>query len=378
MKRLAIFLPGGVALRDHGVHSPTLWNLISNLSTLFDTTVYSLRSSENSPLESKCGRATVKYVRAFLKDSFLHKLAAFYSAFRIDHTRNAFNMIHGFWAIPCGLLAVAFGRAFHIPSIVTLLGGETANLPSIPYGNMSNLPSRFLTLWACRNASTLILLTKYQMRQLRERGLSRRDLVVIPFGADRRLFYPRPRLSLSPPFRFLHVANLTQVKDQETLLHAFSETSKKLKCRLRIIGPDYLGGKLQRLSERLGLDGLVEFRGLMENRDLPREYRSAHMLLHTSLHEAQGVVVAEAAACGLIAAGTNVGLLSDLADGEDNTVDPGNHQELSEKIIRILRNPEHVRRLRSKLLQWASVHDMRWTIRQYQHVYLTLPSKKLR
>ena len=137
------------------------------------------------------------------------------------------------------------------------------------------------------------------------------DTHTIPLGVDPQKFSfgtPKP----GPPFKFLHVANLTEVKDQATLIRAFDLIRKEIDSHLTVVGPDYLNGQLQKLVAALGLTNHVTFTGPIPNIELPSSYRDAHFLLHSSLYESEAVVVLEAMSCGVAVCGTAVGILADL------------------------------------------------------------------
>src|SRR6185369_10184403 len=102
------------------------------------------------------------------------------------------------------------------------------------------------------------------------------------------------------PLRILHVANLTAVKDQTTLLHAFAALRGKREARLRIVGADALGGQIQRLAGALGVASDVEFTGPVPYANMPAHYRWADMVVSTSLSEGQNRGLTEAAMSGAL------------------------------------------------------------------------------
>ena len=46
-----------------------------------------------------------------------------------QHRRGRIDALHAFWATEAGALAAVAGRLLRIPTIVSLAGGELANLP---------------------------------------------------------------------------------------------------------------------------------------------------------------------------------------------------------------------------------------------------------
>src|SRR5205823_4974353 len=73
---------------------------------------------------------------------------------------------------------------------------------------------------------------------------------------------------------------------------------------------------------------------------LPDLYRSAALHVLTSRHEAFGMVVAEAAACGIPTVGFAFGVLNELAGATAGiAVEPGNIEMLASKIRELLDDP---------------------------------------
>ena len=66
----------------------------------------------------------------------LIKILKFIGLFFRHHRQKKFTVIHGFWTLPGGFLAVVMGKLFKIKSIVSVLGGDAISLPEINYGQL--------------------------------------------------------------------------------------------------------------------------------------------------------------------------------------------------------------------------------------------------
>ena len=373
MKRIAVFVPGGLDAFNNGVHIPSLYQLIERLSTRFQIIAYSLRNRRDLPSANRCGDATVKYLHCTNAASWPAKVWAFRSAFVNDHSGNPFDAIHARLGLPAELAAVLLGKYFRVPSCITFVGSETANLANEQYGNLRTEPARGVTHWIAREADALVLLTRYQLTQLDRTRLAHAHISIIPEGADTSRFVPLHR-PLSAIVNFLSVGNIHPLKDHETLLQTFALILKKMPARLRIIGEDQRQSKMLALARLLGIESQVEFLGYIPPDSLPNHYRWANVFLHTSLYEGQSVAVAEAAAAGLLVAGTNVGLLHDL--GEDKVIlsAPRDPAGLAASVIRALREPIRCANLRRLSTAWASEYNLDWTVRQYEMLLSSLQS----
>lgn len=264
-----------------------------------------------------------------------------------------FDLIHGIWAIPSGVLAVLLARRLRVPGVVSLHGAETANLPAIGYGHMSSPLTRQITRWTCNHADALVVLSKHQRASLRTWGIVNPNVTLVPPGAGAAFYRLPAKVFPEGELHILHVANLTEVKDQGTLLRAFALIVSQRKSRLRLVGGDYLDGAVQHLVLELGLDSQVEFRGFVPYEQMPAEYAWADVMLHTSLHEAGGVVIAEAAAASVVICGTSVGLIADFAGTAALSVPPGDYRALADELLGLLRDRGRFIELRARARDWA-------------------------
>jgi glycosyltransferase involved in cell wall biosynthesis len=164
-----------------------------------------------------------------------------------------------------------------------------------------------------------------------------------------------------PVIRFLHVANQTPVKGQEMMLKVFSAVSGSFTSRLVIVGADYYNGKLKEWCADLGIEDKVSFLGPQPHERMPEIYQNADILLHTPEYEGQGMVFAEAAACGTLIAGTNVGMLSDMGDECALIVNSGQHQMLAEKIAAVISSRTDYRQMQRNALKWIQEKDVNYT-----------------
>jgi glycosyltransferase involved in cell wall biosynthesis len=195
-------------------------------------------------------------------------------------------------------------------------------------------------------------------------------VVVIPPGAEPEFLVPQPRpFPGTSPFHLIHVANLTEVKDQETLLRAYAEINRTCKAELRIVGGDYLAGRIQRRARELGLSEGVSFTGFVPHEAMPEQFAWAHVLLQTSLHEAGGVAVAEAAAARVVIAGSATGLLADLADRCAVAIAPADSNALARAVCGLLAEPVRFMNLQEQAFQWARDNSVETSARLIAETY---------
>jgi len=359
-KRLAIFALGGVAMGVFSQGLPTIGKIVERLGDELDVTFYSLVStdpafrSERFVIRSPPGwlsRLPIPWIR-WLVLLFL---------FVGDHLRRPHQVMMSLWGYPMGTFVVALARLVRRPSVVLILGAELADLPAIDYGALRRPWSRRLVLWTCRHAARLVVISEHQRELLRQNGVARGDVQVIPWGADPAQF-PFVEKTPGSPLKIVHVANLTEVKDQATLVHAFALVRERLPAKLRMVGPDFMNGRIHALVTDLGLTADVDFVGAVPFARVVEHYRWADLFLLTSLSEGQNGAVTEAVACGVLAVGTPVGLIHDLGDDAAVIVTPGDPDDIADKIVAVAGDPATWATKVAGARRWSQAHTFDWTI----------------
>jgi glycosyltransferase involved in cell wall biosynthesis len=240
---------------------------------------------------------------------------------RAEHRRRPFDVLHAFWATESGLLTAIAGRLLHVPTLVSLAGGELVSLPVIHYGDQRVAWERLKVATALRLAS-VVSAGSLQLRDLAEKHTRTERLCYAPLGVPLDMF--NPCAAHVDESRFIHVGGLTPVKDQANLLRAFARLPTG--AHLDIVGDGPLRTNLERLANHLGVAEAVTFHGDVDHAALPDLYRQASHFVLSSLHEAQNMAAIEAAACGLQVVGTCVGVIPELTDAVSPT---GNAESLA-------------------------------------------------
>jgi glycosyltransferase involved in cell wall biosynthesis len=360
-RRIAIIIPGGIGTGQNNIGVPVLEQLVKLLSEEFDIAVFSLFKINKDYVPQGFQLIEIN------SSNIVTRILKFFFAFVRLHREKRFHVVHGFWAYPSGFLAVLSGKIFSIKSIVSVLGGDAIALPQIHYGQLRKWLPRQLVLGTLNRADEVICLTNYLFKNLKSAGLQRKEVKIIPWGIDTSLFkfYEKP---ISHPIRFLHIANLSPVKDQITLLRAFKIISDQIPSILTVIGEGVLERAIKALTLELNLQNKIIFKGLMPYVELPPQYQLADILLHTSLSEGQSEVVTEAMSSGVVVCGTRVGLLFDLPEC-CISVPVGDYKELAHQIIRLLNEPTRIVEVRNNAKRWATGHSIDWTISKLKELY---------
>lgn len=143
------------------------------------------------------------------------------------------------------------------------------------------------------------------------------------------------RLKIEEPVEhdwFLHkespvlvaAGSLAPWKGYADLIHAMKELSKRVRCRLLILGDGPLRSELEALIVELGLSDVVKLQGYVEN---PLKFFShADLFVHSSHVESLGNVLVEAMMCGCTVVSTDcpTGPREVLQDGKYGYLVPVN------------------------------------------------------
>lgn len=342
--RIALIVP---AIGDDAiVATPAINTFVQYVGAQVDVHVFTMRYPVGRQPVPLFG-GTVHPVPA--EDMRLRHLARWTIGSMCAEHRNApFDLVHGLWLFEPGALAVLAARILRIPSIVSIGGAEVAAFPDINYGGLLSRRQRVIQRRTLRSAGIVTGGSRY-INDLAAAFVQRSNgYALAPLPVDTALFQPgssdllndieRPRL--------LHAASLIPVKDQMTLLNAFAKVRQSIPgAMLDIAGEDPFGRRqeLERLAASLGIGEATHFLGAVPHRDMAGRYRLSDLLVLNSRHESQGMVVLEAAACGVPTAGTDVGVVRDLAPRSAVAVPVGDAGALAASIIALLEDPVRLR-----------------------------------
>lgn len=355
-RKMAIWLHGGVGGGLFSQGQPPIQALVSRLSEHFEIEVYSVMPPHNT-----FHPETYRIVYPRWPMPRFAGWIYLTMKFLVAHQRKKYRILYAFWGYPAGSLAVVIGRLLGLPAVVHLQGGDAVKIPSLKYGVFYNPVRAAVCRYTYAKCARLIALSHYQAQCLKDNRVGRTPAIV-PFGPDTTKFFFEPRRFDRPAVRFLHVGNQTPVKGQMDMLETFALLSQQVPCSLLIIGADYYNAKLYELCHSLNLESHVEFLGPQPHDHMPAFYHNTDILLHTPKFEGQGVVVAEAAACGTLIAGTAVGMLSDMGDNCGLIVSPGEWRILADKILNILPAIERREHIRQNAWHWVREKDVNYTV----------------
>jgi glycosyltransferase involved in cell wall biosynthesis len=207
--------------------------------------------------------------------------------------------------------------------------------------------ARLLSTRFAARADAIIAPSAVLRDELRERGV-RAPIAVVPTGVDLARFSPGDRAAArrargleESALVVLYVGRLDREKSVDRVLTAFARIAGTLaRARLVLVGQGTQAEELRRMASALPAASRVTFAGVCAHERLPEYYRAADLFLFASETETQGLVLAEAAACGLPAVAINApGCAEVIHDGDTGVLTKGDPSALAEAAIPLLVDP---------------------------------------
>lgn len=275
--------------------------------------------------------------------------------------RGRFDVINAHWIIPAGLVARAISSLRHLPYVVTVHGADAYTLN----GGLA----RLIKGDVLRHARVTLPVSGDTAAVVRSIAGDGANIgTPVPMGV-RRL---DPMNQERSQDTFLFVGRLAQKKGLDIALRSLNRSTK---CHLRVIGDGPERARLESLVTTLHIEDRVTFLGRRPRSDVIAEMRRCAALLIPSVVAPDGdkdgtpVVLAEAMSCGtpVIATGI-VGLADYVRDGETGLlVEPGNIDELSETMNRVVSDPANLAAMGKRAAEWfpGSPLDIRETATDY-------------
>jgi glycosyltransferase involved in cell wall biosynthesis len=369
--KVGLVLPGGVDRSGKYRVIPCVLWLIERLARVHDLHVFALHQ-EPEPGRWDLLGAPVQNIGRHAR---VRRLT---TALLTEHRKAPFDVLHVLWANWSAAVVGVIGKVLRRPVLLHLAGGEIVSIPSIGYGGRLNPARRALFRLAVQTASRVTAASNQLVAQGAALGIAVERL---PLGVavDRwPASPPRQRPPDSTP-TLLHVASLNRVKDQATLLRAVAQVlDRGHHFHLDIVGEDTLDGEIQRLAKTLGLGQAVRFHGFLPHDQLRSFFDRAHLLLLTSMFEAGGLVVLEAAAAGIPTVGTAVGHIADLAPAGAVVVPVGDSGALARAIVDLIEDDAKRLQLARAAQLFALERDADWTANRVSEIYAEMVSRSRR
>jgi glycosyltransferase involved in cell wall biosynthesis len=162
------------------------------------------------------------------------------------------------------------------------------------------------------------------------------------------------------------------VKNQRLLIDALPIVRQRVDAHVDLIGEDTLKGELQKHAARTGVVDHITFHGFLPQSGVFEVLSRSDLYVQTSLHEAAGVSVLEAAAAGVPALGTLAGYVADWSPTKAMGISDATPESLATGILALHENADRRRAIAELARTFSLAHDASWSVEQFDRLYRTL------
>lgn len=295
------------------------------------------------------------------------------------------DVIHTHEPLQMGWLGLEFARKFGIPITLTI--------HQLPWFVAQYLPNKagirpaaeFLlweyARWILKRFTRVIVPTRTVSNLIKAR--SNVGTKTIPYGINLQLFHPDPSRDNRPEILkkfnipddvplILHVGRLDADKHVERVILAAEKALEQSRAHLLIIGDGRQKPALMELCRTLRVKDRVHFTGfILDNNELAKLYRLAKIFITTSEIETQGIVLLEAAASGLPIVAVRATCIPEIVHNDINgrLAVPGDLNELSRSLIRLLENPLLAESMGKAGRTIAEKYNIKTTLDRHEKLY---------
>jgi len=213
------------------------------------------------------------------------------------------------------------------------------NRNSLTRSMLSTIESYFSSLMgAWKDIDAFICVSDYQKEQLMLMGLEETKLHTIHNFVDSDLFTP----TYKNKGYFLYYGRIEEVKGLKVLVDAFRAIKSKSTCRLLIVGDGSYKKELQDYCKKALIEN-VEFHPHYDFNELkPIIENSIATVMPSLWYETFGLTVLESYSAGKPVIASSIGGMTEtVIDNETGfLVEPGNSEQIAEKMQYLLSNPE--------------------------------------
>lgn len=179
--------------------------------------------------------------------------------------------------------------------------------------------------------ATIITVSDSVAQQLFDIGISKKRVVVIPNGIEKRFFDAEKKMLGQTPWRIAYIGRLSFEKGIFDLLDAYETLILSgAKVQLRIVGDGPQKAELQEEIVKRKLSDSITCVGFVE--DIIPELLDAHIVVMPSHRESFGLVAGQAIAAKTPVIGTRVGELPAIIGDESWIIDTHAPDQIVEKL----------------------------------------------
>lgn len=251
------------------------------------------------------------------------------------------DVINAQFVIPSGLPAVLLARWFHIPFVVSFIGGDLYDPSKRISPHRYGIFRWMIRMIASYAAKKTAISEDTKTRAIELHGVDS-DIAVIPIGLVPSHVNPADRARYNIPtgtFLCISIGRLIARKGYEVLINAFKQIPD---AQLIIIGDGPLKEKLQTMIETFGFSDRMQLLGFVPEEQKQALLRCSDLYVSAAQHEGFGIVFLEAMHAGLAIVAANDGGQKDFLEHGKNAilVPPYEPKKLAHAVQALMANPK--------------------------------------
>jgi len=299
------------------------------------------------------------------------------------------DVVHVQVSDPIGLSVVSYARKKGIPVVTTEHNQPEVLTEPLHIPGFVRKPTNYLLSAYFRNRQSksdfVTMPTEMAISNLIKNGTEFPvPVAAISNGVDLSNFKPgKPAVAVFEKYGLnknyktvLNLGRLDPEKKVGILIEAFLKVEQELKdAQLVIVGDGVDKNHLMKMAEG---HSNIHFLGRIVPPELYQAYRLGDVFATASEIETQGIVLIEAAACGMPLIAVNKGAVAEICqDGENGYLcNPGAVNEIAAAMVKILSDDKMRTGFSKKSLEIAKGHDFERTLDRFINIYQKVISSK--
>ncbi len=246
------------------------------------------------------------------------------------------DLVHVHVPVKIGAGAIWLKKRFEIPFVVTEHATVYFKHSHDNYFERG-FQNRYITRKTFSEAEALVSVSDC-MEKVIDNLFVIKKKYIIRNAVNTGFFFPKP--VNNPVRKFVHVSMMVPFKNVEGILKGLvrlNETTRN--WQMIFIGP--ASTEQKNLTEKLGLNQQVVWKGILAYTEVAKEMQQADALVHFSKYENLPCVVNEALCCGLPVISSDVGGIAELINEHNGMlVESENIEQLANAMALFLQQPE--------------------------------------
>ena len=285
------------------------------------------------------------------------------------------DIIHAHYAMPhavCGILAKQMTN--ERLKVVTTLHGTDITVLGSDSSMQDMIKFAIEKSDAVTAVSNALVKETYDLIQPDKEIKTIYNFIDYPAPADNSDIDLKAELNIKEDEKvIIHVSNFRKVKRIPDILNAFAAVSKRLPCKLVLVGDGPEMGAVNKQIKKLGLRERVILLGKQEN--LHELYAISDACVLMSEKESFGLVLLEAMLHGVPCLGTNIGGIPEvIQDGVNGyIVEKGDSDSAAEKLYELLKDDRKRQAMGENAIRIVREHfETSRIVDQYEDLYASV------